>query len=156
MRARVALSLAAMGAGPAYRLAVRTAVRYVVGRLNAGDHEPLLRMYADDATMTFPGRHSWGREYRGKSEIEGFLRRFVGAGLHGEVPDVVVNGPPWNTSVAVLFNDEAPGEYENRAVIYLKLRWGRIVYEETYEDTQRVAEWEERVGPAAESLVISH
>ena len=51
-----------------------------------------------------------------------------------------------NTTAAVLFNDEAPGAYENRAVILVKIRWGRIVFEETYEDTQKVADWEERTG----------
>jgi ketosteroid isomerase-like protein len=147
VRSKAPLVLVPIVAGPAYRAAVRFLIRYLVRRLSAGEVEPLLRMYADDATLVFPGRHSWGRDYHGKAEVEGFLRRFVSAGLRGETQEVLVNGPPWNTSVAVLFNDQAPGDYENRAVIFVKIRWGKIYFEETYEDTQKVAEWEERVGP---------
>jgi ketosteroid isomerase-like protein len=150
-------ALAALGAGPLYRWATRSLVRYVVGRLSAGDVEPLLRLYADDATLSFPGRHSWGRDYRGRDEIEGFLRRFVRVGLKGETHEILVNGPLWNTVVCIRFTDDARAPdgtvvYANRAVIFVKLAWGRIVFEETYEDTQKVAELDEyleRHEPAA-------
>ncbi len=39
--------------------------------------------FADDAVLVFPAS-SWAGEYRGKPAIEGFLRRFLAAGLVGE------------------------------------------------------------------------
>lgn len=62
----------------------------------------------------------------GKAAIEAFLRRFVDVGLKGEVHDILVNGPPWRTTTVV---------YENRAVLFGRAVWGKIVYQEDFEDT---------------------
>jgi ketosteroid isomerase-like protein len=144
----------AAGAHAAYGAAVRASLRRIVRALHAGDHEPLLALYADDAVLVFPGEHSWGPEYRGKTEIDGFLRRFLAVGLRGELGAVLTSGPPWATILAVEFADEArspAGEvlYTNRAVIVFRLRWGRIVHEEVYEDTQRVAAFDVALGLAS-------
>ena len=32
--------------------------------------------------------------------------------------------------------------YNNRAVLFLELRWGRLIRWEDYEDTERVTAWE--------------
>ncbi len=61
----------------------------------------------------------------------------------------MVNGPPWNTRIALRVHDFRPGpdggdEYVNRAVAVLELRWGRLVRWEDYEDTERVADWDRR------------
>jgi hypothetical protein len=61
----------------------------------------------------------------------------------GEVHEILVNGPPWRTTVAVLFTDRATDEsgatvYENRAVLFGRARWGKIVYQEDFEDTHKV------------------
>lgn len=145
------LALAAAGAcagQAAYHGSVRALVRWVVRRVNAGDPSAMLRLYADDVRFVFPGEHSWGGERRGRAEVEEFLRRFVRVGIQGAVEDVIVQGPPWRTTAAVLFNDHARAPdgrlvYENRAVIVLRVRWGRIVHEETYEDTQKVERFDE-------------
>lgn len=126
-----------------YKAAVRHMIRRNVAAINEGNVGPTLSGYAQDAVLVFPGDHSWGGEYRGKAEIEGFLRRFVAAGLIGEVRDVLVNGPPWNTRVCVLFSDhvkDATGTvvYENDAVLYGRIKWGKIVYQQDFEDTQKV------------------
>jgi ketosteroid isomerase-like protein len=98
--------------------------------------------YADDAVLVFPGPSTWGGEYRGRQAIAGFLQRFLEDGLVGEAHDIIVNGPPWRTRVAVLFTVTARGHdgslvYDNRAVLYVKARWGRIVYQEDFEDTHK-------------------
>ena len=54
-----------------------------------------------------------------------------------------MNGPPWRTSVCVLFSDRAMDDsgkliYENRAVLYGRVVWGKIVYQEDFEDTHKV------------------
>jgi ketosteroid isomerase-like protein len=141
---------------PVYVLSVRALLRRNVAALMAGDPGPLLKMYADDAVLEFPGESSWGPEYRGRAEIEGFLRRFLAAGLRGTLGSVFVSGPPWATRIALEFDDWAYDEagvhkvYENRSVIVLQTRFGKVVRERVYEDTQKVAAfdvWLERREP---------
>jgi ketosteroid isomerase-like protein len=145
--------LAAVLARPLYVWAVKAMLHRNVAALMRGDVGPLAQMYADDAVLEFPGEHSWGPEYRGRAEIEGFLRRFVAAGLRGEIVDVFVSGPPWATRIAVLFDDWAFRDdrkvYENRAVIVLQTRFGKVVRERIYEDTQKVAAFDEELVQAA-------
>ena len=155
---RAALALLALPAAQAaYAATYRAVLRRTVPRLMGGDVDAFLRVYADDATLPFPGDNSWGPVYRGKDEIRGFLERFLRVGLYGEVREIFVMGPPWSTTVAVRFDDHATapsGErvYENRAVIVLRARWGKIVSEEVFEDTEKVAafdRWLETNEPVA-------
>ena len=131
-----------------YKWAVRHMIRRNVRALAGGDVGPVLRGYHEDAVTVFPGDSTWGGEYRGRAEIEAFLRRFVAAGLVGETHEILVNGFPWRTTICVQFTDRAiaPGGevvYENRALLFGEMRWGKIVAQETYEDTQKVAAFDE-------------
>ena len=126
-----------------YKWAVRRQIRRNIEALGRGDLAPLLRGYADDAVLVFPGASTWGGEHRGKPAIERFLRRFLAAGLSGQAEDILVNGPPWRTRIAVVFTDRASDAdgnevYANRAVLYAVARWGRITRQEDFEDTQKV------------------
>lgn len=126
-----------------YGWILRSMIRRDVRKMREGDVRPLLSRYADDAVLVFPGVHSWGREYHGKTEIEQFLRRFLAAGLEAETHEILVQGPPWRTHVCIRLTDHADGPdghvvYENRAVIFATIRWAKIVAEEVYEDTQKV------------------
>lgn len=134
-----------------YKWAVRRLVLHNVRALNRGDMRPLLAGYANEATLVFPGTSSWAGEYRGKSAIESFLVRFVGAGLVGDVLEILVNGPPWRTSVAVLFADRATAldgaaVYDNRVILYCRVAWGKVVYQEDFLDTQKVEAFDEYLG----------
>jgi ketosteroid isomerase-like protein len=147
-------------APPLYAWALRMVLRHNVSRFMAGDVHAFLRLYAYDATLIFPGRHSWSGEYRGKEEIERFLRRFLAARLRGEIQEVVVKGPPWNTTMCVQFTDEATAPdgtvvYENRALILVKAAWGKILREEVFEDTQKVAELDEYLEANEPELAVS-
>jgi len=121
-------------------------LRRSVARLNAGDYEPLLASYADDAVLRFnDGPHRWAGEHRGREAIERFLREFARAGLRGEIKQLWTSGPPWALTMAVRFDDEATdaatGErlYANRVAMVIRTRWGRIVEQEDfYEDTERI------------------
>jgi ketosteroid isomerase-like protein len=145
-----------------YKAAVRALVRHRIRKLNQGEPELLLRMAAPDAELAFPGDNSWSsmhrpveksRErhvtHRGLEECWAFARRFVDEGLQLEIEDILVNGPPWNTRIAVRAHDFATGPdgddlYNNRVVAFLELRWGRLLRWEDYEDTERVSEWDAR------------
>ncbi|QEC49060.1 hypothetical protein FSW04_16750 [Baekduia soli] len=139
-------ALAGLVAGAAlptlYAEAVRRLLRRNVARVNAGDPEPLLRTYAEDVVLTFPGHSSWGGTFRGRAEVEPWVRRFIAAGLELTPEAIVVDGPPWATRACLRFTDRhvaADGSvpYENQGVIYARIAWGRLQAYEVYEDTHR-------------------
>ena len=120
-----------------------------VARLNAGDHEPLLRRYAPDAVLRFnEGDHRWSGEHRGRAAIGRFLERFTGARVQGEIRELWLAGPPWALRMVARFDDHADGPdgtrlYANRTAIVVHTRWGRIVeHEDFYEDTGRIQAFE--------------
>ena len=139
-----------------YKATVRRLIRRSIRLLNGGRYETSLAVFAPDATLSFPGDNSWSSEFRspelgrepfathrGKKEIETFLRRYVSTGMQMSVEDILVNGPPWNTRVAVRVNHGivVDGEtiYSNRAVLMARIVWAKIRAQEDYEDTERVA-----------------
>jgi hypothetical protein len=110
--------------------------------LNNGNLKPTLRMDAPDIRMRFPGNSSWAIELHGKAEHEQWLRRFAKVGIQIFADEVVLQGFPWNQTVCVRGHDYArspQGElvYENRYVIWGRLRWGLLKDYEIYEDTQK-------------------
>lgn len=149
-RRSLLLGFAAAIAGRALlRRLLLARLRRDVARLNAGDYAPLLGSYAEDAVLRFnDGEHRWAGEHRGRAAIERFLRDFVAAGLHGELRDVWIGGPPWAMTLVGRFDDEATAPdgrelYRNRVVMVIRTRWGRIVeHDDFYEDTGRMLELE--------------
>lgn len=146
-----------------YKASVRALMRYSINKLNKGDYTLMLKMASPDFELAFPGENSWstmfrsqvlGRQrhatHRGIDEATAFADRFVAEGIQFRVEDILVNGPPWNTRIAVRAHDFIPSpdggadDYANRAVLFLEIRWGRLVRWEDYEDTQRIAVWDAR------------
>jgi ketosteroid isomerase-like protein len=143
-----------------YKAAVRWMIRRNITKLNEGDYRPALAMFREDAILTFPGDNSWANRFRrsergrvasvthrGRTEIEAFMRRYVEEGIQMRVEDVLVNGPPWNTRVAIRVHDWVEGtgghdRYNNRAVLFVTTAWGKIRTQEDYEDTQRAADFD--------------
>jgi ketosteroid isomerase-like protein len=112
-------------------------------RLNAGDPSALLALEARDVHFRFPGESSWTADVRGKDEVERWLRRMIATGLQHEPQHVVVQGPPWNTTICLRGRDHLAtpeGElvYANRYVIWGRMTWGRLREYEVYEDTQKL------------------
>jgi ketosteroid isomerase-like protein len=119
-------------------------ITLLMGRLRAGDPRLLLATYAPDVALTFPGQNSWSGEYRGKPAVSQWLRRFVATGIQLFPDEVIAAGPPWRTSLLVrargqLIHDGA-AVYDNRFVIWGRMRWGRLADYEVYEDTQKANE----------------
>jgi hypothetical protein len=80
--------------------------------------------------------------FRGKRELKPWLERFARVGIQLYADEVVAVGPPWNTTVCIRGHDFLRGPdgelvYENRAVLWCKLKWGRLKSYEVYEDTQK-------------------
>lgn len=123
-----------------------------VRRLNAGDYTTLLRSYADDAVLRFhPGEHRWAGDWVGKPAIERFLRNYTGARVQGTIRDIALRGPLRALTMLVRFDDHADGPdgtrlYENRTVLVIRTRWGRIVdHEDFYVDTERIAAFDRQL-----------
>jgi ketosteroid isomerase-like protein len=149
-----------------YKATARMLIRRNIRLLNQGRYEPTLAMFAEDATLAFPGDNSWSRQHRepkpgreqhvthrGRAEIQTFLQRYVDHRIQMEIEDILVNGPPWNMRVAIRVHDWIVDEsgddsYANRAVLMAQLRWGRIRAQEDYEDCTRVAAYDARVEQA--------
>lgn len=144
-----------------YKASVRSLMRYSIRKLNSGDYSLLLRMAHPDFELAFPGQNSWatmfrqqdcGRDrhatHRGIDEATAFAERFVDEGVQFQIEDILVNGPPWNTRIGVRLHsfvgdtDGGADTYNNRALLFLEVKWGRLVRWEDYEDTERVAAWD--------------
>ncbi len=151
-----------------YKASIRALMRYSVRKLNGGDPRLLLKLAAPGVELAFPGYNSWAETYRpvvkgrerhathvGISEVRGFAQRFVDEGIQFVIEDILVNGPPWNTRIALRVHGFIPGagdqdRYNNRAVAFINVRWGRLVSWEDYEDTERVAAFDrQEAQPAA-------
>ena len=140
-----------------YKYAVRWMIRRNIAKLNDGQLRPVLSMFAADAQLCFPGVNTWSCQFRpavtgrrafashrGRDEIEEFLVRYTNHRIQMSIEDILVNGPPWNTRVAVRAHVWAAGPeggdvYDNRAVLMINVRWGTIRRQEDYEDTERAA-----------------
>lgn len=143
MRRVAALTTLAAAWPPLYAAAVRALLRRNIRALNAGDPAPLFASYADDVHFVFPGRSSWTADLHGRHEVERWVRRFASVGMQFEPEEILVDGPPWRTRLCLHFTDRftAPGGelvYENRGTIFGHIRWGKLVYYEVNEDTQKV------------------
>ena len=145
-----ALALAVVfGVLPAlYAWAVRSMLHRNLRSLREGDLEPLFSTYADDIRFVFPGHNSWAGEFRGREEVERWVRRVYQVGLRLEPHEILVMGPPWDTTICLRFTDRCTAPdgtivYTNRGMVFGKIAWGKITYYVVYEDTQKVAEFDE-------------
>jgi hypothetical protein len=128
-----------------------------MARLRAGDYRPLLRMDANDVRFRFPGTSTWSTELQGKAELERWLQRFTSAGLQIYPDQVIVQGLPWNTTIAIrgtvhLRTPDGDTVYENRYVIWGKVAWGRMGAYEVYEDTEKSAALDEYLAEQAQHM----
>ncbi len=128
-----------------YAVIVERIVRNGFQQLNRGNVDAVLKLFADDAELRFPGEHDLAARCRGKSEIDGWFRRLrrLFPTLQFEIVDVTVRGWPWRTQVLTRFIDRIEFSNQppivNHGVQYLRLRWGRVQEDVLYLDTQTVA-----------------
>jgi ketosteroid isomerase-like protein len=120
-------------------------ISYVMAHARRGDVRPTLLLDSPDVQLTFPGQNSWSGVFRGKREVEQWLRRLAAVGIQTYPDEVVAKGMPWNTTVCVRGHDHLDGAdgrrvYENRFVIWGRMSWGRLTEYEVYEDTHKANE----------------
>lgn len=129
-----------------YHSVVRRTARGTYRTLSEGDYERVLQSFAPDAVLEFPGDHPLSGSFQGVEAIREWFAR-----LYASFPDfriqpgtILVNGYPWDTVVAARFTVTATlpsgRAYVNRGMQFLRLRWGRVIEDVLYEDTQLLAE----------------
>jgi ketosteroid isomerase-like protein len=133
-----------------YAWAVRSMLHRTLRRLREGDFEPLFRTYADNIRFVFPGHNSWAGEFRGRAEVERWVGRVYQVGLRLEPHEILVTGPPWDTTVCLRFTDRCTAPdgtivYTNRGMVFGKIAWGKITSYEIHEDTEKVVALDEYV-----------
>jgi ketosteroid isomerase-like protein len=134
-----------------YRFIVKRLVHRTFKRLSGGDCEAVVRQFDPAGIFVFSGSHVLGSERRGPDEVRRWFEQAFGLfpGLQLEPQAVLVNGWPWNTVVATRLAIRATladgRPYRNEGMQFLRLRWGRIVEDRIYEDTQKLVDELERM-----------
>ena len=121
---------------------VKQLISRVMAGNRAGDLRLTLALDAPDMSFVFPGSNSWSGAFRGRNAHRQWLERLVRVGVMTDVDEVVAAGFPWRMTACIRgrsWRDAPGGEriYENRYVIWAKLRWGRVAEYEVYEDTEK-------------------
>lgn len=114
----------------------------IMARTRAGDIRPTVMLDTPDMQFVFPGSNSWSGHYLGRDQHRRWLERLARVGVKTEPDEVLAGGWPWNMTICVrgrCWWDNSGGEriYNNRFVIWSKLRWGRVTHYEVYEDTEK-------------------
>lgn len=126
-----------------YAYIVENKFRKTFAAINAGDVSLMLDSLATDFAYRFEGDSpiSGLRNSRASMALwwERLFRLFPG--LHFEVKEVAVIGPPWDTRIHAVLDFIVPhqpdGPYKNIVMQFMRMSWGKITYIHTLEDTQR-------------------
>ena len=129
-----------------YGWLLRLLLQSVFAGLGRGDASVASAFIADDAVFRFPGRNPFAADHRTKEEIQVWLRRFAHFRPHFEIHRVIANGPPWDIRGCMHFTDRIgdptdPNPYVNEGVCLFRVRYGRVVEERVFLDTQALADF---------------
>jgi ketosteroid isomerase-like protein len=125
-----------------YAQIVRAQVKSIFERINAGDYAAMVDGLAPTFSYTFHGDHALGGRRTSRDAMVAWWERTLRLlpETRFDVQDVVVNGPPWKTRVAVrsFVSGALPDgtRYENTVFQFISLVWGRVTSIETVEDLQ--------------------
>ncbi|QIK63224.1 nuclear transport factor 2 family protein [Leucobacter viscericola] len=123
-----------------YKRIVRARLRDTFDRINEGDYMTMVDGLADSFEYRFHGQHALGGRRTSRASMLLWWQRVFRLlpGMHFAVQDVLVNGGPRRTRVAVrsLVSGALPGgqRYENTVFQFLTIAWGKVESVETIED----------------------
>ncbi|MFT4232897.1 MAG: nuclear transport factor 2 family protein [Leucobacter sp.] len=125
-----------------YKRIVRAKVRSVFERINAGDYMTMVDGLASAFEYRFHGDHALGGRRTTRESMVRWWERTLDLlpGARFKLRDILVNGGPWRTRIAVRasISGDLPGDarYENTVFQFMTLVWGKVVSVETLEDLQ--------------------
>jgi ketosteroid isomerase-like protein len=127
-----------------YAWIVGRIIRWGFRNLTRGTWQRPFRLFAEDVHFVFAGDHELACDLRRKADVRAwFERTWPMFDMNFEVHDVVVRGWPWHTRIATRFTNRMRAhdgtEFVNQGMQYARLRWGRVVEDLLYEDTQLLA-----------------
>lgn len=114
----------------------------VFAALNRQDAGPLLAGLGEPVHHVMYGQHALGGERHTRETVARWYERLFRLlpDLRFDLGSTLVSGPPWRTTVAVEWQDQAlGGTYRNRGVNVIELRWGRVQAIRIHCDTQQIA-----------------
>lgn len=129
-----------------YAWCVRKITTLAFSRLQAGDATFATSLLAEGVRFRFPGRNPFAAELTTKDDSQQWLQRFAHFRPEFVIHDVIASGMPWNIRASIHFTDriggpDDPDAYINEGVCMIRLRWGRVVEEKVFLDTQAVADF---------------
>lgn len=125
-----------------YKRIVRAKVRAVFDQINAGDYMTMVDGLASSFEYRFHGEHALGGRRTTRESMIRWWQRVLDLlpGARFDIQDVLVNGGPWRTRIAVRasISGNLPGgvRYENTVFQFMTLVWGKVLSVETVEDLQ--------------------
>ncbi|PRA78810.1 nuclear transport factor 2 family protein [Microbacterium sp. MYb66] len=125
-----------------YAAIVRSKVRSTFEQINSGNYHAMVDGLDSPFEYVFHGNHALGGRRVTKEAMVRWWERTLNLlpGAKFEVLEVLVNGGPWRTRIAVRNRVRGPlpgGEqYENVVFQFMTLRWGKVSAVETVEDLQ--------------------
>ena len=127
-----------------YKALVRRTIRTGFRALSVGDYEQVVRQFHPQVVFSFAGPAPLGGERTGVAAVRAWFQRLFSyfPGIQFTVHHVIVQGWPWNTLVATRLAIAAPradgSVYQNEAMQFLRLRWGKVVEDRLHEDTYKL------------------
>ena len=122
---------------------VRNKVQAAFRSLSEGNSEPILSSLAPNFEHTFAGNHCLGGTRHHLSGMQRWFQRLFSLfpKLQFEIKNILVQGGPWHTLVAVEWIDCGTTQdgkpYTNNGAHILHLKWGKIISIHAYLDTGR-------------------
>jgi ketosteroid isomerase-like protein len=127
-----------------YAWVIGRIVRWGFGNLTRGTWQRPFRLFADDIHFVFAGDHALACELHRKADVRAWFERvWPMFDMNFEVHDVLVRGWLRETRISTRFTNRMKArdgtEFKNEGMQYARLRWGRVVEDLLYEDTQMLA-----------------
>lgn len=125
-----------------YKQIVRAKVRSTFEKINDGEYMTMVDGLSPSFEYRFHGDHALGGRRTTRAAMIRWWQRTLDLlpGARFDIQEVLVNGGPWRTRVAVrsLVSGDLPGgtRYENTVFQFLTLEWGKASRIETIEDLQ--------------------
>lgn len=130
-----------------YHFIVKQIVRRGFQNVSQGNYEALLAQFHPNLEHRFAGNHALGGERHTVDTMRRWFHRLgrIFPELRFELKQIAVQGWPWNTLVAVEWDDwieqkafESGQPPYNHGVHFIRLRWGRIAAIHVHLDTQKL------------------
>ena len=144
-----------------YHAIVRRRVVDLFRAVSSGDAEPVLRTFAPRFEHTFLGESALGGTRRTLSATRRWYERLYRLlpDIKFDLKDILVSGGPWNTLVAVSWeetNSATDGvRTYNRGVHLMQLRWGRAMRLVICPDTVDLKATLDRLGTAGNTEALA-